>query len=838
MRSRFIISTSTRNIITAMLVMFLFALTAYCLITTRSWIGRPFAGFLVMKNNLVPIVGAPGWKGFESGIKFGDIITAMDGEPLESGDELNGRVAEKEPGVTVTYTVKRRGQELHIPVEVSVFKLRDYLIVFPLIMFAGAFLYLTGVVVFFLKHNNVESRVFLFCAILIGLTLVAVTEYSTNHKNFIPAITLCLIGPSVTLLGLYFPAPHRLRKHIIAGTYVVALPLTVLYVSFYHFADILHFTIIDTIMQVQISINNILGLFFMARSFYASEDPLTRQKAKMMVYGTTLTCMLCMVFVIGNLILKIMILFWFLPLSISVLPLAVGYAIVKHNLFDVDVFIRRTVGYVILTVIVVALFFGTAGVFGILLQRILGDPSQVSAVLATLVMVGVARPIHNRIRDGINRRFYRERYEYSNTIRKASKVLAGIIDKERLLNELLDTIMDAVKIERGVLLLRNQHTNIYETAVARDYSEGFQNPAAHETLVAKDFSLRADHPLFRRLEEMGRSLQLNDIDRPDVFGDDRESMLRAAEAMRVVLVIPILYEDRLVGVLGLGPKRTGAWYSTEDVDLLQTLMDQAAISIENARSVEEMKRIVEIETSYRELKKIDEMKDNFLSMVSHDLRTPMTGIMAYASIMRESLETIKREDEQKYLDVIIQQGQRLTRLINDLLDIQRFEAGRMSLEFQDINIVTLVGDTLSLFEGAAGEKNQELVLERPPAEEILVSGSRDRLEQVMTNLLSNAIKFTPPGGRISVEIQIMTRDDTSAVKVMVRDTGPGIPAEAQGRIFDKFQQVDSMVRSKEQGSGLGLALVRWIVESHDGKVGLESEPGFGSVFFFVLPLKE
>jgi len=302
----------------------------------------------------------------------------------------------------------------------------------------------------------------------------------------------------------------------------------------------------------------------------------------------------------------------------------------------------------------------------------------------------------------------------------------------------------------------------------------------------------------------------------------------------LVLVIPVLYEQRLIGIFGLAAKKSGAWYSSEDIELLQTLMNHTAVSIENARKVEELKKMVELETSYRELKKLDEMKDNFLAMVSHDLRSPMTNIKGYASILSEKKDRLDPDMIQECLDVIINESDRLTRLINNLLDLQRFEAGRMPLDLADVDLVKIARDSVESFKGAAYTKKQTIDGKLPDGE-LIVSADADRLSQVMANLLSNATKFTPEGGTITVEVERLGGGEPAAL-VSVADDGPGIPVEAREKLFDKFQQVEG-VAVKEQGSGLGLALVREIVGRHNGEVGLDSAPGRGSTFYFILELK-
>jgi signal transduction histidine kinase len=242
-----------------------------------------------------------------------------------------------------------------------------------------------------------------------------------------------------------------------------------------------------------------------------------------------------------------------------------------------------------------------------------------------------------------------------------------------------------------------------------------------------------------------------------------------------------------------------------------------------------------LEASNRQLSELDIMKDNFLSMVSHDLRTPLTGIQAYAEIVRHRRHLLLPADQDKFLDIIIEQSKRLGRLINDLLDVQRFETRFIKLEFKDLDLVPLLREAVDAFRGAAREKNLSLK-EDFPDREIMVRGHRDRLHQAMANLLSNAVKFTPDHGRIQASAHTQMNGTRPAVVVEVKDNGPGVPPEMQNRVFEKFQQADKLVRDKMQGSGLGLALMRDIIELHGGEVGVSSSPGQGSTFYFTLPL--
>ena len=823
MGEKVIISNRGRNLVIALLVLVYLAIASFNLWTTRIWANRPFPGFLALKNNLIGVLFLPEWEGFKKGIRFGDIIVAVNGQALTSQDDLHQLIAAKTPGTPVTYTVLRKDKTFDLTLPVQVFTRQNYYLFFYGFMFISLIFMVMGLVVFYLKPNLPTSWAYLACSVVPALILSSSPEFVTNHA--LPTLslsTLALIGPVLLVLSLYFPVVNPARKFFLIYLLVTAVPIIFFYRYFY--PDVHKYLIVDTIMLIYLFFNATLAVGVMIHTFYISTDPLTRQKGKVVFYGFLVSFVAIMILAFCTFILKITS-FYLVGVFAAVIPLSIGYAIVKHNLFDVDTFIRRSASYLLVSGIVVVLFFALVGILSVILQEVSGQSSQIAAVLSTMAMMAMFRPLRQRVDRSMDRRFFREQYEYQTTIRKASTVLVSIIELDRLLNQILDTVLDAVKIERGLILLFDQDLAGFHTVV----SAGYADPASLEPVSQ-------EHPLIQRLEERRRAVQINDLEGLEEFRERREQMLDLIQYLQVVLIIPIVYERRLIGMLGLGEKKSGAWYSTEDIELLQTLMMQTAVSIENARKVEELKKMVELESSYRQLKQLDKMKDNFLSMVSHDLRTPMTSIKGYAAILIEKMGRMEEERQKRYLGIICQESDRLTRLINNLLDLQRFEVGKMEFDFQEVDLVNLVQESVASFQGAAYTKYIGL-LSALPQEEVKVRADRDRLSQVMANLLSNAIKFTHQGGRVTVSLDKVMDDDRLLVRVAVTDTGKGIAQEMQSKVFNRFEQADRVMREHGEGSGLGLALVREIIEAHGGKVGVESAPGKGSTFYFLLEWK-
>ncbi|MGE5690504.1 MAG: ATP-binding protein [Pseudomonadota bacterium] len=245
----------------------------------------------------------------------------------------------------------------------------------------------------------------------------------------------------------------------------------------------------------------------------------------------------------------------------------------------------------------------------------------------------------------------------------------------------------------------------------------------------------------------------------------------------------------------------------------------------NRMAAELEKRQRELEEQNAQLRTSEQLKSELVSIVSHEVRTPLASVLGFTSLLLQ--RDVPAEERRRYLEIIDQQGKRLAALLDDFLDVQRIEEGRLELVHERVDVSALLREQVQLYEAQSTEHALAL---RLPASSLLVEGDGDRLAQVIGNLLSNAIKYSPTGGRIEVEGD---RAD-GRVRLRVRDHGLGIPEGQHDRIFTKFFRGDAAA-SGIAGSGLGLAFARAVVEAHGGSIGFRSAAGRGSTFWVELP---
>ena len=341
---------------------------------------------------------------------------------------------------------------------------------------------------------------------------------------------------------------------------------------------------------------------------------------------------------------------------------------------------------------------------------------------------------------------------------------------------------------------------------------------------------------------VGWTVQTNEmVNIPDALEDPRFKIVDPARAPRSMLLIPLSSPQRVIGAMTMA-RRLVQPFTDVEAALVHVIVNQAAISIENAQLYTKMQgqmgliadQNAELEDANTQIQEVSRLKSEFLANMSHELRTPLNSILGFSEILKDNLAGALTEEQRvECLEAIHASGEHLLQLINDVLDMSKIEAGRMDLVLEEYVVDAAIREVVTVVKSLAGRKGIELSVTVQP-EDLVVYADKGKFKQVIYNLLSNAIKFTPENGSIFVDAKV--REQAGDMLVTVTDTGVGIPAEHIDKIWGEFYMIQGEHQT-QKGTGLGLALVRKLVELHGGQIEVFSEEGKGSTFTFTMPLQ-
>src|SRR5205823_2348345 len=318
----------------------------------------------------------------------------------------------------------------------------------------------------------------------------------------------------------------------------------------------------------------------------------------------------------------------------------------------------------------------------------------------------------------------------------------------------------------------------------------------------------------------------------------RHQLRLTAALPQGLVLVPLRSGTKLSGVLGVVP---GERFGIDERAALEQAAPNLAIACERGSAHQNTRRLaVEVRQTAKRLEQLNtdldaamKSKDQFLSNISHELRTPLNSIIGFTDLLlTQELGPALSEQQRDFLDTVARNGRHLLELINELLDLQRIAAGKMEIKPEPVELAGLINDAAGSVTAQVQQHGHTLAI-TPAPNGLRVHADRIRVRQVMLNLLSNAIKFTPDGGRITVGTGPV--NGGSEIRVAVTDTGIGIAVEDQPKLFQEFSQLDASASRKYEGTGLGLALSRRLIELHGGQIGVDSQMGKGSTFWFTLP---
>jgi len=521
-----------------------------------------------------------------------------------------------------------------------------------------------------------------------------------------------------------------------------------------------------------------------------------------------------------------------------------SYAILKHQLFDIRVVIRKIVVYSTLLVVIFGVYSGI--VFALTAYLPLNQTVG-SLVAALLIAIGF-EPLKKRLQTATEKFLFVSDYDPDEEIKKLSATLSNVIDLDEALRSLMQSVMTAVKLERAatVVLTRNESEHI--TKEVDDLVKEDKGEKPHELNIksVQEVNFKAPDrllgpnmqpvieyfnkkPTIQLVQTMTQEIEdaeqiYQNLTRKVAKGQHldlaegarvlaiKKKIVNELTKLKIAIVIPIMVKNKLVGLVFFGDKLSNDSFYEQDLNFLGVVGSQTANAIEKARFYEE-----------------DQLKSEFVSIASHELLTPTAAIEGYLSmILEEKMGQIDPKAEE-YLWKVFNSSKRLSRLVKDLLSISRIESGRIKIEPKVFNLNELVQQQIDQLSVRAQEASLYLKF-NPTKAPVEVFADPERVAQAVVNIVGNGIKYTKKGG---VEVKIVPK--SKQVELQVIDTGVGLSAEDREHLFQKFSRIDNRQTAGIAGTGLGLYITKSMIELMGGSVAVQSKVGVGSTFSFTLP---
>lgn len=702
-----------------------------------------------------------------------------------------------------------------------------------------------GVTILVRDSSKTHTRLFMLMSVVISLWIVS--NYFTNH--FFGSVLLIetanrvayMTGYGIVLSGLlftyFFPIARRPNQHETVLLSIVAIVTLILSLTPLVAGEVI---IEGGVVSfgagplVWIYLVSFLGtVVVIARNltrFPRAVPPRIRRQARYILLAFVLSALVGLTL---NLVIPLIASGWqvtrFGPLSTVFLVAVIAYTIIRHGLFDIRGAIVRTATYS-LTIATVVGVYGLIALVG--LTSFLGferiSLTQQAGLLTITLLIGISIPFLVRFFDKLTRRvFFRGVYESHVAINEMTEIFTDSPSLRQLLIESSDHLQHILGAEFvSVSLTKSDDPALQQLAhTSLDSHDSHDLP--HETLqymTSKDVKM-----LFA-----------------DAFGENNAKLEDELRRSGVAIAAQLNPASAVLGYMIIGHKLNGTAYTKQDLDLIDIISDELAIAVQNMLRFQEIAEFnaelqhrideatAQLRQNNKKLHMLDKSKDEFISMASHQLRTPLTAVKGYISMVLEGDAGKITGAQRKVLEEAFNSSQRMVYLISDFLNVSRLQTGKFELERSEVQLPDIITEELAQLKASAQARKVTLNY-TPPSSFPTISLDENKIRQVMMNFIDNAIYYArPDGGTITVTLAKYS----SHVSFRVIDNGIGVPKSEQRQLFTKFYRASNARQARPDGTGIGLFMAKKVIVAHGGAIIFESKEGQGSTFGFRLPLED
>jgi signal transduction histidine kinase len=739
-------------------------ISALYLYNVISWGVQPDYGFYRRSATGQSIVGVVTEPGRQAGVKLGDLILKVNGKTFK---DTAGYLAARslKSGERNTYLLERGGRQFEVTIINTPLGFKKAFTRSGLPYLVGLCYVLIGILVFLMKPQARASRIFFLLCAALGLLLTFLQRLGDMWPFWLGTVHILLytLTPAVIVhLAMVFPQERFfLRRHpyVPLLSYVgsaflfIGIRLTASFMT-----DVPRNWYVILIAFLAFSL--LTFIISCLHLWVTSTSEIIKLRAKMILLGAFISSVVYITDALLNALFHIYLVpnfTYHLPFLLA-FPFFVGYSIVKHNLFDIDGAIRRTFGYVLVMIGIAIVYTLSVFVPPLFVSEFKLAESALFPLLFTLVIVFLFNLARGQIQKFIDRIFYRLEYDYHETVQRISEAMRSLLSLDQIGDRMLEIVSGVFFVEKGSVMLLNQKDEVYESIT---------DPLSKLKVSAND-------PLVQRMVERGKEVTQYDIEEDPLFEVEKEVCRRTFDRLEAAVIVPLIYEERLTGWMSLGNKKSGKFYRREDIRLLKTLANQAAVAVENARL--HQARVETLEHTRKELERLNRAKSIALDHLSHEMKTPLSIIQGNIRLLKRNLEMQIAPGEGK------KSFETLERQLNRLLEIQQetdeIIRSYQKLEEEPISLFPFAEQTLEKVKQAASHREIHFHLEGQKDLSLLLAPKI--LKDLLEGLLKNAIENTPDEGMIRIVIE----QKAQWILLKVLDFGIGITKENQRYLFD------------------------------------------------------
>lgn len=508
---------------------------------------------------------------------------------------------------------------------------------------------------------------------------------------------------------------------------------------------------------------------------------------------------------------------------VIILVVCLYYSVAKYQLFDIRRAVVRTFAYILSLMSLSAIYYGLAYLLSIFLfkDNITSSLSVSPVNIALALALAFAfQPIKKFFDKLTNRFFYKYGYSTDEFFTKLNKTLGSTIDLRGLLERASVDIADTLKSEQAFFYINTDEEHYLNAGTPK-----------HRLLPKAD------------ADELSSVVDFTDGVIIASMLESSSPIKRLLNSHRIELVLPLIKESKIIGYLCLGDHLTSN-YTHKDIKVLNAIANGLIIAIQNALSVQEIREFnttlqqkvanatEELRASNRMLRQLDKAKDEFVGMASHQLRTPLTSVKGYISMVIDGDAGKITDSQKQLLNQAFNSSERMVNLINDFLNVSRIQTGKFIIEKNEINLAVVIDQEIENLQPSADARNVTFKYIKPDDFPKIVV-DEGKIRQVIMNFLDNSVYYSPDGSTVDINLKVQ-KDE---VIFTVKDKGIGVPLREKSQLFTKFYRASNAKQKRPDGTGVGLYLAKKIIDAQDGSVIFESVEGKGSTFGFKLPLK-